>query len=566
MKELDRSQPVSITIMADASVDGKKAGLAGTVKITQNGDQVVEPLLYEGAVQLIQNNTSLSEAIALELGVDTAMAWLADNDMNMVKQVHLYSDSQSTIDGFGRERKTATDYAINELGRELEKALEGISPAVSKTGFVLKKIKAHVPTTKATKLEKEHNEIDKRAKAALDKFKAGELAPFDSRAQQTHGKRLAVVLPDDFDYTDKTTQYYYDAGREYAEKGIALRVIGMGVNSVSHPMLEGYNEVAAERAEPIEGFSYTLMPSPARIPSKTVAWFNHQLKSGPKVSVKDSEAAAILTAVRGTTSTPGTMKHQDEVPAVLVLPHDPNFTAAEGLINRIGNVLKVNIDNDPQDALRTMSMAPRLPSKKVTAKERITLLANYVEGLGISDKNYRMAYFLDVLNKEGLRVPSKMKNEALKRVSEGSMKSGVNLILKEARTGRWNGNIKPESVFLAVKEAGQVGGDSEFELVPESEVKYEKGGKNAELKQVVARVVEAIPESGISPTERLAMLQNGLAMIGLPEGVDVTNLAIGKGSVKHKTMVDKVANFWVNKKLPRPHIAKEAAGRLTMSR
>ena len=125
MKELDRSQPVSITIMADASVDGKKAGLAGTVKITQNGDQVVEPLLYEGAVQLIQNNTSLSEAIALELGVDTAMAWLADNDMNMVKQVHLYSDSQSTIDGFGRERKTATDYAINELGRELEKHWKG---------------------------------------------------------------------------------------------------------------------------------------------------------------------------------------------------------------------------------------------------------------------------------------------------------------------------------------------------------------------------------------------------------------------------------------------------------
>lgn len=555
----DNNKRISLRIMADAAVDGRFAGVAGTIEIWQ-GAQLYQPAVeYEAGVEILQPHSTLAEAIALEMGVDNALSLLSEKGIRRLHEISLITDCQSVIDAFGRERNNVS-YPLHELGKDIKREIKNAFDIVH-LGKVLSidKVKAHVPDSQATQREREHNAIDKRAKAALKLALDGKGLTFTSRSNSPKGKRVGVIIPSEFTLTESLRASYFESGQEYARKGIQLNAVAMGVESIEHPFLAGYHDIMSSQDAPhLDGFSYKLMPNKIKIPASTAAWVNSNVKGGHRYSPTDKLVASVLKAIRGNFNFPGHMRAEDEIASLLVLSEGDTSPFSESDYNRLGNLMKISVDHSPDEALRTMNFLERVAAPRIYAKDRIQLITSYVKQQEINEKKNKAQYYVDALATEGFPISGKLKNAVIESVVSNGFNSALNLILKASNRGEWDRFVQPTSVFLETrKRVGQQ--DDALTLVHPNKLKYQASGKHQPLKKIIACVVEAIPEKGVEPVQRLAMLEKGLASIGLPSGVDITNLVLGKGSVKHKSLIDKVANFWVNKKLPRPALPQERA-------
>lgn len=555
--DAEKSKRISIRIMGDAAVDGKLAGIAGTIEIWQ-GAKLYQPAVeYEAGAEMMQSNSTLAEAIALEMGVTKALSILAEHGIRRLDELTFITDNLSVIDAFGRERNNVS-YPVYELGKDIKREVKRTFGIVH-LGKVLSidKVKAHVPHRQATQREREHNAIDKRAKAALKLAIKGEGNTFVSRSNNPEGKHIGVIIPSEFSLSSSSRDAYFKSGQDYARKGILLNAVAMGVSSIEHPFLAGYHDVmSSQEAQALEGFNYKLMPDKAKIPATTLAWVNGNVNGGHRYGRTDKLVASFLNAIRGSLNHPGHMRGEEEVSALLVLKEGDTSNIDESVYNKLGNLLKISVDHTPDEALRTMAFLERVAAPKFYAKDRIQLITSYVKQQEINEKKNKAKYYVDALVTEGFPISGQLKNAVVESVVASGFNKAVSLLLKASEIGGWDRFVKPTSVFLETRK--QVGEQNDaLTLIPPNELKYQASGKHQPLKKVIACVVEAIPEKGVEPVQRLAMLEKGLAKIGLPSGVDITNLVLGKGSVKHKTLIDKVANFWVNKNLPRPSLPQE---------
>lgn len=412
-------------IIADASWDKELslAGYGGGITVFK-GDGTDISKSYQGvrSEAFDVHSIELLGAIAGMRALTKMRKQLAEP----ITELTLYTDSQNLIHQYERELGIRPHPTNKKYEREVKELISISQQFGDDFKLNIRKVKAHVPNSKATPIERLHNVIDLQAKEALQQVREHLLSP------KTHDSRhYAAILPATPDVD--TSRSLHALGYGLAKKGLAARIRFDGKlpnGTHEHPFISGIEKAAQEDGVPMRDRLNIIK-------KHDVSDLLHGCKGLDRTLIREHERRMGPAGIRRGIFSNGIGSNAGIASRLLFGIQDPSRINTTNLTGRLEGASKFALD-------LTRS---KISDKPVYAEEWLQTFAHYIGTPVVTNLNH-------ALKLSGISIPEKiqMKKPSYEEVQASfSRPKGLFNVVKETLT-QYKGMLEPGQMHAKVHE------------------------------------------------------------------------------------------------------------------
>lgn len=234
-----------LKIICDASLNQvtQVAGYSGFIEIS-DGPHVVKEIFNGSRVGTL--DVSMVEALAIEHGLKSLRTHIARLSTE-VEHLTIFSDSASSIDQIQRSLNEVP--LLKQPSRVIKSIAKIIKEDFKNANCHIYKVTAHVPSDKATRIEKEHNEVDKNAVAYRKLSEKGMI-----KSKLKTGNKALIILPDVIPQLE--TMKYRNLGLHLGLKGFMVDVVGGIKDPDKNALLLGLNDCKQDYVDGLQFYRH----------------------------------------------------------------------------------------------------------------------------------------------------------------------------------------------------------------------------------------------------------------------------------------------------------------------